>query len=181
MAIMPMPGFGAIAAGDYCINLVVFGADGTWNLWNTSSPYTYGKIPDGSSKTICMTECIACFPAYPTVDPQSGNFENSMSWPFPGISNTVGSYWPNPDQLPGSPHYYKTLKTAGFYLPQIGVDLVTADPNDCQTFHPGAMNVGMMDGSVIQVTDQISQSSWNYALDPVDSQTLESGWNDGGQ
>ena len=96
MAIVSMPGIGPIAAGDYCINLVVFGAGGTWNLWNTSSPYTIGKIPDGSSKTICMTECIACFPAYPTVDPESGTLENSMSWPFPAYTNTVGSLLAEP-------------------------------------------------------------------------------------
>ncbi len=154
-----MPGIGQIAAGDYCINLVVFGAGGTWKFFCFSehapsrSLHDSGKIPDGSSKTICMTECIACFPAYPTVDPQSGTLENSMSWPFPAITNTVGSYWPNPDQLPGSTHYYKLTGQPGFYLPQIGVDLVTANPNDCQTFHPSAMNVGMMDGSVIQVAD----------------------------
>jgi prepilin-type processing-associated H-X9-DG protein len=53
---------------------------------------------------------------------------------------------------------------------------VTADPNDCQTFHPGAMNVAMMDGSVVQVTDQVSQINWNNALDPADNQTLETGW-----
>ncbi|HTU27654.1 MAG TPA: DUF1559 domain-containing protein [Pirellulales bacterium] len=181
MATVPMPGIGAICAGDYCINLVVFGAAGTWNLWNTPSPYTIGKIPDGSSKTIAMTECIACFPQYPTVDPQSGTLENSMSWPFPGYSNTVGSYWPNPDQLPGSSNYYKTLGTPGFYLPQIGVDLVSANPNDCQTFHPAAMNVGMMDGSVVQVTDQVSQANWNFALDPADNQTLEATWNGAGE
>ncbi|HEY1784284.1 MAG TPA: DUF1559 domain-containing protein [Pirellulales bacterium] len=181
MAIVTMPGIGQIAAGDYCINLVVFGAGGTWNLWNTSSPFTIGKIPDGTSKTICMTECIACFPAYPTVDPQSGTLENSMSWPFPAYTNSVGSYWPNPDQLPGQTNYYKTTGQPGFYLPQIGVDLQTADPNDCQTFHPGAMNVGLMDGSVIQVTDQVSQLNWNNALDPADSQTLEIGWNGAGE
>ena len=43
------------------------------------------------------------------------------------------------------------------------------------------MNVGMMDGSVIQVTDQMSQSNWNYALDPADNQTLDAGWNGAGQ
>ena len=175
MTITAQPGVGPIAAGDYCINLVVFGAGGTWNLWNTSSPYTIGKIPDGSSKTICMTECISCFPDSPDT------WEDSMSWPFPGYSNTVGSYWPNPDQLPGSTNYYKLTGQPGFFLPQIGVDLVSADPNDCQTFHPSAMNVGMMDGSVIQVTDQVSQNNWNYALDPADNQTLETGWNGAGQ
>ena len=164
MSTISIPGVGSIAAGDYCINLVVFVSSGTWNLWNMSSPYTIGKIPDGSSKTICMTECIACFPAYPTVDPESGTLENSMCWAYPGYSNTVGSYWPNPDQLPGQSNYYKTTGSAGYWMPQIGVDLVTADPNDCQTFHPmPAMNVGMMDGSVIQVTDQMSQTNWNYS------------------
>jgi prepilin-type processing-associated H-X9-DG protein len=179
MAMVSMPGIGTIAAGDYCPNLVTFGARGTWNLWNTPSPYTVGKIPDGSSKTICLSECIACFPAYPTIDPESGTLENSMCWPYPGFSNTVGSYWPNPDQLPGQSNFQAYTATSGYFLPQIGVDLVSADPNDCQTFHPGAMNVAMMDGSVSQVTDLVSQMSWNWALDPADNQTLSAGWNEG--
>ena len=176
MSIIPIPGVGVISAGDYCINLVVFGAKGTWNLWNTPSPYALGKIPDGSSKTIAMTECIACFPAYPTVDPESGTLENSMTWSYPGYTNTVGSYWPNPDQLPGQPNFQPYTPTTGYFLPQIGVDLVTANPNDCQTFHPTVMNVGMLDGSVIQVSAEISQIYWDYALDPADNQALEAGW-----
>jgi prepilin-type N-terminal cleavage/methylation domain-containing protein/prepilin-type processing-associated H-X9-DG protein len=178
MSIVAMPVVGPIAAGDYCINLVMFGAAGTLNLWNTASIYTIGKIPDGSSKTICMTECIACFPNSPTVDPNTGNFENSMCWPYPGYSDTVGSYWPDNDQLPGQPTYIKNNNN--FYLPQIGVDLVIADPDYCQTFHPGAMNVAMMDGSVVQVVDTVSQANWNYALDPADGKTLETDWNTSG-
>ena len=85
MSIVAMPGVGPIAAGDYCINLVMFGAAGTWNLWNTPSPYTIGKIPDGNSKTICMTECIACFPDYPTVDPKQRQlWRTRCRWPYPG-------------------------------------------------------------------------------------------------
>jgi type II secretory pathway pseudopilin PulG len=177
MSIIPIPGVGVISAGDYCINLVVFGANGTFNLWNAPSPYTIGKIPDGNSKTICMTECIACFPAYPTVDPESGTLENSMTWAWPGLWNMVGSYWPNPNQLPTPGQKIKYTVNFDYYMPQIGVDLTTAVPNKDQTFHPTTMNVGMLDGSVIQISYQISQLNWDHALDPADNQVLEADWN----
>jgi hypothetical protein len=38
------------------------------------------------------------------------------------------------------------------------------------------MNVAMMDGSVRQFGDDISQSNWNYALDPADNQVLDTNW-----
>jgi prepilin-type N-terminal cleavage/methylation domain-containing protein/prepilin-type processing-associated H-X9-DG protein len=167
---------GKTATGNYAINTVLFGAGGTFNLQGQSSPYKYGKIPDGTSKTICMTECAGCFPSYPSVDPQSGTLENWMSWPYPCYTNTLGCYWPNPDELPGQANFVPYSATTGYPLPQIGTTAQFANPNLCQSFHPGAMNIAMMDGSVRQINDDISQSNWNYALDPADNQILDSNW-----
>ncbi len=167
---------GKTATGNYTINTVLFGANGTWGLQGQSSPYKFGKIPDGTSKTICLTECGGCFPAYPSVDPQSGTLENWMSWPYPCYTNTLGCYWPNPDELPGQPNFIPYSATSGYPLPQIGTTPLSANPNLCQSYHPGAMNIAMMDGSVRQINDDISQSNWNFALDPADSQLFDASW-----
>jgi prepilin-type processing-associated H-X9-DG protein len=158
------------------INLVLFGAGGSFNIKGASSPYRYGKIPDGTSKTICMTECGGCFPAYPSVDPQSGTLENWMSWPYPAYTNTLGCYWPNPDELPGQPSYVPCTSTTGYALPQIGTNTLQANPNLCQSYHPTSMNIAMMDGSVRQINEDVSQQNWNYALDPADNHVPDGSW-----
>ena len=171
-----MATMGNIATGNYAINLVLFGAGGSFNIKGAVSPYKLGRIPDGSSKTICMTECGGCFPAYPSVNPQSGTLENWMSWPYPAYPNTLGCYWPNPDELPGQANFAPYSATTGYALPQIGTSPMLANPNLCQSYHPGCMNVAMMDGSVRKVGDDVSQMNWNYALDPADNQTLDGNW-----
>ena len=163
------------AAGNYAINTVLFGAGGTYNIQGQPSMYKYGRIPDGTSKTICMTECGACFPSYPTYDPQSGTQENWMCWAVPCFTNTIGSYWPNTDELQGQPSYLNVYNS-NFPLPQIGTTTQAADPNLCQSYHPSAMNIAMMDGSVRQVSEDVNQSNWNYALDPNDAHLLDSSW-----
>jgi prepilin-type processing-associated H-X9-DG protein len=90
-----------------------------------------------------------------------------MSWPYPAYTNTLGPYWPNPDELPGQANY------AGFFpLPQIGTTPRQADPTLSQSYHPGAMNIAMMDGSVRILAGGVSQATWTSALDPVDGQAL---------
>ena len=94
-----------------------------------------------------------------------------MTWDYPAYPNTLGPYWPNPDELPGQPNY------SGVYaLPQIGVSAMKADPNLCQSYHPTVMNVGMMDGSVRTVSSGVGQTTWSNALNPADGQPLGPDW-----
>ncbi len=167
---------GKTATGNYSLNTVVFGAGGSFNVEGQSSPFKYGRIPDGTSKTIALTECGGSFPSFPNIDPQSGTNESIMSWPYPCYPNTLGCYWPTPDELPGQPNFIPYSSTAGYPLPQIGTTAMLSNPNYCQSFHPGAMNLAMMDGSVRAIGDDISQLNWNYALDPSDSQLLDGNW-----
>ena len=162
---------GKTATSNYALNLVLFGANGTFNVKGQASPYTLGKIPDGTSNTVGMVETSGCFPGYPTISPQSGTPENFMSWPFPAYLNTMGPYWPNPDELPGQPNY-----NGLFPLPQIGVTAAQADPNLCQSYHPMAMNVTMADGSVRKVSSGLSQTTWTAALDPADGRVPGPDW-----
>jgi len=162
---------GKTATGNYALNLAVFGAGGTFNIKGRTSPYTITSIPDGSSNTIAMVEASGCFPGYPGVDPQSGTSENFMTWSYPAYPNTMGPYWPNPDELPGQASY-----TGLFPLPQLGTTPMQADPNLSQSYHSANMNVALMDGSVRSITTGVSQQSWTNALNPVDGQPLGPDW-----
>jgi hypothetical protein len=161
---------GKTATSNYALNLLLFGAGGTFNLKGPSSPYRIGTIPDGTSNTIGMVETSGCFPGYPTVDPQSGTTENYMTWDYPAYLNTFGPYWLNPDELPGQRNY-----TGSFPLPQIGVTQTLADPNLCQSYHT-VMNVALMDGSIRQISSGVSATTWSNALNPADGQVLGSDW-----
>ena len=162
---------GKTATGNYALNLALFGAGGAFNVKGAMSPYRIGNIPDGASDTIGMVEASGCFPGYPAVDPQSGTHENYMTWDYPAYPNTLGPYWPNPDELPGQPNY-----TGLFALPQIGVSPMKADPNLSQSYHPTVMNVGLMDGSVRTVSAGVGQATWSNALNPADGQPLGPDW-----
>jgi prepilin-type N-terminal cleavage/methylation domain-containing protein/prepilin-type processing-associated H-X9-DG protein len=162
---------GKTATSNYALNLVLFGAGGTFNVQGQSSPYSLGQIPDGTSNTIGLVETSGCFPSFPTINPQSGTPENFMSWPYPAYLNTLGPYWPNPDELPGQPNY-----NGLFAMPQIGVTAAQADPNLCQSYHPAAMNVAMADGSVRAIVSGVSSMTWTAALDPADSRVPGPDW-----
>ena len=94
-----------------------------------------------------------------------------MTWPYSAYPNTYGSYWPNPDELPGQANY-----TGLYALPQIGITPMQADPNLCQSYHPGVMNIALMDGSVRTITADLSQRTWSNALNPADGQVLGPDW-----
>jgi prepilin-type processing-associated H-X9-DG protein len=162
---------GKMATSNYALNLTLFGAGGTFNIKGKSSPYRLGSIPDGTSNTIGLVETSGSFPGHPITNPQTGTQENYMSWPWPAYPNSFGPYWPNPDELPGQPNY------AGFFpLPQIGVTPMQADPNLCQSYHSGVMNLAMMDGSVRTISAGLSKTTWSNALSPADGQVLGSDW-----
>jgi len=162
---------GKTATSNYALNLALFGAGGTFNIKGAASPYLIGNIPDGSSNTIGIVETSGCFPSYPTIDPQSGTPENYMTWDYPAYPNTIGPYWPNVDELPGQVHFFGT-----FPLPQIGTRPALADPNLCQSYHTGVMNVGLMDGSVRNISGGLSATTWTNALNPADGQVLGADW-----
>jgi prepilin-type processing-associated H-X9-DG protein len=148
----------------YSYNLVLFGAGGAAANRGRLCPYKIGNIPDGASNTIAFLEQSTWYPAF-------AQYETFTSWPYPAYPNTFGPHWPNPDELPGG-----ALYTANYRLPQVGVSPSEADPDRCQSYHPGAMNVALMDGSVRQVNVGLSQQSWNFALDPADGQPFDSTW-----
>jgi prepilin-type N-terminal cleavage/methylation domain-containing protein len=157
---------GQVATSNYCMNLEVYGAQGTFNIKGKPSPYRIGTLPDGASNTIGIFETAGSYPGYPTLDPQSGTYENIMAWSYPAYPNTYGPYWPNPDELVGQRNY-----TGSYALPQIGVAAMQANPNLCQSFH-SIMNLAMMDGSVRKIGPGINQRVWSQAINPNDGGPL---------
>jgi prepilin-type N-terminal cleavage/methylation domain-containing protein len=162
---------GKTATSNYALNLALFGAGGTFNIKGRPSPFRIGTIPDGTSNTIAMSETSGCFPGYPATNPKTGTPMNFMSWPFPAYLNTMGPYWPNPDELPGQANY-----TGSFPLPQFSPTPMQADPTLSQSYHPATMNVALMDGSVRTISASLSQATWTNALKPDDGQVLGSDW-----
>ncbi len=158
---------GQVATSNYCINLELFGAAGTFNIKGKPSPYRIGTIPDGSSNTIGLFETAGSFPGYPILDPQTGTYENIMAWSWPAYLNSYGPYWPNPDELVGQANY-----TGDYPLPQIGITALQADPNRCQSFH-NIMNIALMDGSVRKIKPSIAQKIWNQAINPNDGGPMD--------
>ncbi|MHB1562320.1 MAG: DUF1559 family PulG-like putative transporter [Isosphaeraceae bacterium] len=157
---------GQVATSNYCMNLEVYGAAGTFDVKGKPSPLRIGTIPDGASNTIGIFETAGSYPGYPTLDPQSGTYENIMAWSYPAYPNTYGPYWPNPDELVGQPHY-----TGSYPLPQIGITAMQANPNLCQSFH-SIMNLAMMDGSLRKIKATINQQVWSQAINPQDGGPL---------
>lgn len=153
---------GQVATSNYCMNLEVFGARGTFNLKGVPSPLRIGTLPDGTSNTIGLFETSGSYPGYPALDPQSGTYENIMAWSYPAYPNTYGPYWPNPDELVGQPNY-----TGSYPLPQIGITAMQANPNWVQSYHT-VMNLAMFDGSVRTITAGINQRVWSQAINPQD-------------
>jgi prepilin-type N-terminal cleavage/methylation domain-containing protein/prepilin-type processing-associated H-X9-DG protein len=170
---------GQIATNNVSYNLVLFGAGNVFDALHKgkSSPYKISNIPDGASNTIATVEQSGYYPGQNGgIDPQSNTVEYYTSWPYPAYPNTFGPHYPNPDEMPGQPNFVPYSSTTGYRMPQIGVTPLAADPNTCQRYHPGAMNVGMADGSVRQVGPSVSQLAWNYLIDPADGQALDNSW-----
>ena len=158
------------ATGNYSLNTALWGANGTWNQMGVPPPNTIATISDGSSNTIAIVEASGCFPGFPAIDPTTGLPNSFMVWWFMAYPNTIGPYWPDPDELPGGQNY-----SGQYALPQIGITAMQANPNLCQTYH-SAMVVSLMDGSVRKVSPAVSQLTWTNALNPADWQVLGSDW-----
>ncbi len=169
-----MNGIGTVApnyaTGNYSLNCAVWGANGTFNLLSVPPPYRIETIPDGSSNTIAIVEASGCFPGFPAIDPTTGLPNSFMTWWFPAYPNTIGPYWPDPDQLPGQENY-----TGSYVLPQIGISPMNANPNLAQCYH-NVMNLALMDGSVRTISASLTQTTWTNALNPADGNPPGAGW-----
>jgi prepilin-type N-terminal cleavage/methylation domain-containing protein len=158
------------ATGNYSLNLALWGAGNAWAIKGAVPPYRLETIADGTSNTIGIVEASGCFPGFPSIDPTTGVPNSFMTWWYVAYPNTIGPYWPDPDQLPGQPNY-----TGQYALPQLGLNPALMNPNLSQCYH-NSMNVALMDGSVRKVSSGVGQQTWTNALNPADGQVLGSDW-----
>jgi prepilin-type N-terminal cleavage/methylation domain-containing protein len=132
----------------YASNYLVFG----------NTPGGSALLPvtfvDGTSNTIVFTNryttCMGMSQGW-----QMGMCGNPPTWPYPGIQNAT---YPN---LP---------------LPQMAPSTAMCDSSLLQGFYVSGIMVGLADGSVRIVSSDVSQYSWNLALNPADGQAFDNSW-----
>jgi hypothetical protein len=151
---------GGQGTSDYTLNTTVFAPGQAGSQWGISS-YRIGTIPDGASNTVAFVEQAAYNAAL--------NYPNSWAPPLLASSAYSSPYWPDLGVQPPYP------------LPQFNPSLNPSNPNYlnadlCQSFHPGLMMVGLMDGSVRPVASGVSEYSWNLAVQPADGQVFDASW-----
>jgi hypothetical protein len=114
-----------------------------------------------------------------------------------GTSNTVGiaerygqcggwsNYWmlghddPNTPQFAYTWHYLNGWTSVNplNQLFQMNPTDAQCDPTNTQAQHPGSMTIGLIDGSVRQVTGTLTLTTWQHAQTPADGYVLGPDWN----
>lgn len=151
---------GGQGTSDYTLNTTLFAPGQAASQWGISS-YRVSTIPDGASNTVAFVEQAAYNAAL--------NYPNSWAPPLLAPKGYSAPYWPDQGVQPPYP------------LPQFNPSLDPGNPNYlnpelCQSFHPGLMMVGLMDGSVRPVASGVSEYSWNLAVQPADGQVFDASW-----
>jgi len=170
------------AAASYTVNAKVFGEANTKTTWvfgwgggyDQSSLYGMGSIPDGTSNVIGFAEHVgACkfTSAGGGVNNikspmDAGNF--SLNW-----ADFMYSWNGNRDRTP----YFTTLSGGNWdQVPQVGIfDPSKCDNQGASTAHSAA-KVLMMDGSVRDISGNITQVTFNRAIIPNDGLPLGGDW-----
>ncbi|QVL34202.1 DUF1559 domain-containing protein [Telmatocola sphagniphila] len=150
------------AVVSYAFNIQIFGNpkapswylwDG-WNLAWSTNPLSIQGIQDGSSNTMLFTERFSSCP---------------LSW-VPGgrsIHAWVGCTYEQMD----APNFHAANGT-----PQFGANINNCNPYLTHAISSGSAQTLMADGSVRGVTASVSLTTWTYAGDPADGNTLPSDW-----
>lgn len=184
--------WGGRGATSYGANWHVF--RGGWDEdWQVGGVTTFANIQDGLSNTIFFAEQYSV-----CGDPnlQTGIYYVERIWAEDGQNvgprgevwnlNTrfTPSFWA---VLPGagsgdggspSAQWQKVANYPWAYmpLPQISPTQKQCDPRRPTSFNAGGINVGLGDGSVRMVNNNISQPTWGQAVDPADGFVLGPDW-----
>jgi prepilin-type N-terminal cleavage/methylation domain-containing protein len=157
---------GGEGLSSYSLNSCVFCPGNVGTIPGGVSPYTIATIPDGTSNTIGFVEQISNPPNAPPG-------YNWWAYPLTCPNGLAGGapFWPGAIPPPPPP----------YVMPQFNPSLDPNSPNFCNPkaaagFHPSLLMVGMMDGTVRPVAPEVSQNSWNYAVQPDDGQPFDGSW-----
>jgi hypothetical protein len=146
------------AVGSYALNYQVFGQLGgnpyDGSQWNAQARIQ--NIPDGTSNTILFAEKMALC---------GNNGGGGTLWAHYGTAGGNGSYAPAFGAIGGPPVLFQVTPT------QSNCDWSTAT-----AFTAAGCLVCLADGSVHNVTEGVSVTTWSHAVDPADGQPLGSDW-----
>jgi prepilin-type N-terminal cleavage/methylation domain-containing protein len=158
--------FFAWASCNYASNILVF---------NPNTPHDLvASMPDGLSVTVLFAER---YRVCPPIGTPNGT----------GFTNPVWAAYPSASSLPNGV-LYANIAAFGFItaninttypdigLFQTGPAPASCDPTVTQGAHPGAMVVGLGDGSVRSVAGSMSSTTWSNACTPNDGNPLGSDW-----
>jgi prepilin-type N-terminal cleavage/methylation domain-containing protein len=181
------------AGTSYAPSMVLFGittfTDPATGCVVQSGKYTVGNIPDGTSNTVGIQERLSSFPG--AASPGTG-YTNNWAYPMPlatglsvGAWNSYGSAgnvalstWCSNATFGGyTPNSYS------YWLPQINPPIqgavgnqAAASPFYPNSKHTASVLVGLMDGSIRTTSTGLTQTTWNYAVQPDDGNVLGSDW-----
>jgi len=153
----------------YFRNYFVFDSGGGYqpqaggHYW-TLSKYSIGNIPDGTSNTIAIVERYADI-QNPSYGQDSGLWthhgQDRYHWGYSQWSSVYGN---------------NRFTGAAIYPPQVGVRPTQAQPWTPNGGHSTTVQVLLMDGSVRGVAGSVNSTTWSYAVQPDDGQTLPGNW-----
>ena len=145
------------AACSYAGNYQLFGTPASGLYY---PQYTIANIPDGSSNTVMFGEAYAACQSCANL------------WADTNQANCYLPIFANSDQF--APGIWNAQPQVQPTYPGGLNPCVKGKPN---TSHSGGMVTGMGDGSVRNVSGNVSQATWQLALTPADGTPLPSDWN----
>jgi len=168
------PNNNTYGGGSYGLNALVFAnpsVSGTSRLINATYAKLPDSIPDGTSKTILLTDKLVGITGKNMVAAPMTTWNNLILY---GQGN---AYLPviNLFRIPGeaSVDFTTNAYAGGPVSDATGLDnlpqfnpVVGADPTRPSSSHYGVINVAMVDGSVRSVTKSVSAASWYAACTP---------------
>jgi prepilin-type N-terminal cleavage/methylation domain-containing protein len=162
-------------------NLQLLGSNQQGNAF--VADFTLGNIPDGASNTVAFAETfsssVVSVPANPTgtgpatnhwadwylaVDGTHGPWIGASQGAYLSTRCVLGEVLPS-----GGPYYWYSIQ----FNPNAPGDY---DKCSVGSFHAGAINAGLADGSVRAINVGIQANTWKNALTPNDRQQLGPDW-----
>jgi prepilin-type N-terminal cleavage/methylation domain-containing protein/prepilin-type processing-associated H-X9-DG protein len=155
--------------GDYAANFMLFGTGNNnprSGQYSWTSQYTLATIPAGTSNTIAFAEKISVLYGNPSGCSDTHPFCYGNAWDYWATQNinTAGVF-----------NYQPYWGNTSFIVGGVGTTLSNSHTM-ASTYHQGAMNVALADGSVRVISSSITSNTWQTACTPATGNVLGSDW-----